>query len=480
MALVTGKCPRCNATVQLEGNSRVGYCMVCGGRILVTQAVTNYERDQETVGETQKAAPPAKKEDNFLLDAQALLAAHNFEAAGKLFDEIAATTTDNWTAQWGAILAKTHNLTPVAIRDPDEYAYSAASNLFMRGGTNVETEWTSTYWEAFAASCRMSAESIDPRVFLELEIYRWYPHSNTFLYPISKDFDIQPILDKVLWEDWNKLLDALPEDRKTAFKDQCDNCCNRIREYFASGFANMAEIRNGDLSRLMGTWMLKLTTGAQKNDVFHFTQNEAGVPHLESLRTSVNSYDYYRYISVDQSNRVTAGEYRHFPSTTGLGGDFFTLAASEPVLGIMAVYEYILILPTALYSRTEMHKIPNIDRALVYIEKCRTMPCFQRGTNLKNVYQMRPINENHKSAEPSKKMRSCYIATAVYGDIEAPEVERLRRFRDETLNKTRLGRRLCALYYKISPKLAEKLSPDGKVSRFVRRTLDWFVKRLGD
>ena len=147
----------------------------------------------------------------------------------------------------------------------------------------------------------------------------------------------------------------------------------------------------------------------------------------------------------------------------------------------MAVYEYILILPTALYSRIETSKIPNQGRASVFIEKCRTMPCFFRGENLtrKSTYQMHPISENHEAAAPSKRMSHCYIATAVYGDADAPQVRRLRRFRDETLNRSRLGRRLCSLYYKISPKLAVKLSPEGLAGRAVRRALDAFVRCLG-
>ncbi|MDR0326129.1 MAG: hypothetical protein LBI19_08570 [Oscillospiraceae bacterium] len=476
MALVTGKCPRCEKEVQLEGDSKFSFCMYCGGRITVEQAVELYQAS----GGHQEAKKRTAKQDDALMEARAALSHNHFDLAEKLFKEIHENDSDDLQAQWGMILAKTHNLTPSAIRNPDDFAHSEASDLFTKGGAGIDKEWSVSYWEAFEDACKMSVEQIDPRVFLELKIYQWYPSSNTFLYPISKDFDIQPILDKELWTDWNKLMEALPADNRGEFREMCDNCCRRIREYFQSGFANMAEIQNGDLSRLMGTWQLKLTTGAQKTEVLSFTQNAVGVPHLESYRTTVNGYDYYRFISVDQSNRVIAGEHRHFPSSTGLGGDFAVPEANTPVLGLMAVYEYILILPTALYSRTEPHKIPNHGRALVFIEKCRTMPCFFRSENLKHAYQMRPIGDNHESGDASKKMRSCYIATAVYGDIDAPQVHRLRRFRDESLNQSRLGRRLCTLYYAVSPRLARRFSPNGPVSRFIRRALDAFVRRLGD
>lgn len=40
---------------------------------------------------------------------------------------------------------------------------------------------------------------------------------------------------------------------------------------------------------------------------------------------------------------------------------------------------------------------------------------------------------------PSPKKEGCYIATAVYGSYDAPEVRVLRRFRDETLRQTKWG-----------------------------------------
>lgn len=42
---------------------------------------------------------------------------------------------------------------------------------------------------------------------------------------------------------------------------------------------------------------------------------------------------------------------------------------------------------------------------------------------------------------------SCFIATAVYDSSHAPEVEVLRKFRDEVLKKSGLGRKVVDLYY---------------------------------
>ena len=45
----------------------------------------------------------------------------------------------------------------------------------------------------------------------------------------------------------------------------------------------------------------------------------------------------------------------------------------------------------------------------------------------------------------------CYVATAVYGSYDCPQVWTLRRFRDYTLAKTWYGRLFIKTYYAISP-----------------------------
>ena len=47
----------------------------------------------------------------------------------------------------------------------------------------------------------------------------------------------------------------------------------------------------------------------------------------------------------------------------------------------------------------------------------------------------------------------CYVATAVYGSYDCPEVWALRRFRDAFLAKSFLGRGFIRAYYAVSPTL---------------------------
>lgn len=89
-------------------------------------------------------------------------------------------------------------------------------------------------------------------------------------------------------------------------------------------------------------------------------------------------------------------------------------------------------------------------------------------------------NEAQAVPEAPKKKEGCYIATAVYGSYDAPEVRTLRRFRDETLKKSAAGRLFIRVYYRFSPPIAQRLKNATKVNRLVRRMLDGFVEKLNE
>lgn len=78
----------------------------------------------------------------------------------------------------------------------------------------------------------------------------------------------------------------------------------------------------------------------------------------------------------------------------------------------------------------------------------------------------------------AKSSGGCYIATAVYGSYDAPEVKVLRRFRDERLQETVLGRRFVAAYYALSPSMAVHLPRHPRMSEIIRRALDRIVALL--
>ncbi len=72
----------------------------------------------------------------------------------------------------------------------------------------------------------------------------------------------------------------------------------------------------------------------------------------------------------------------------------------------------------------------------------------------------------------------CYVATAVYGSYDCPEVWTLRRFRDFHLRKSMFGRAFVKFYYAVSPGLVHRFGTSGFFQKTIRRSLDKFVAWL--
>ena len=72
----------------------------------------------------------------------------------------------------------------------------------------------------------------------------------------------------------------------------------------------------------------------------------------------------------------------------------------------------------------------------------------------------------------------CYVATAVYGTYDCPEVWTLRRFRDNTLAKTWYGRAFIRTYYAISPTLVKWFGHTEWFKKMWQGKLDRMVEKL--
>jgi hypothetical protein len=66
----------------------------------------------------------------------------------------------------------------------------------------------------------------------------------------------------------------------------------------------------------------------------------------------------------------------------------------------------------------------------------------------------------------------CFVATAAFGSYDDPQVQTLRRFRDEVLAASVWGRAFVALYYSLSPPVADVIR-DSDFARAVTRVLLW-------
>lgn len=71
--------------------------------------------------------------------------------------------------------------------------------------------------------------------------------------------------------------------------------------------------------------------------------------------------------------------------------------------------------------------------------------------------------------------KSCFVATAAYGDGSHPDVVTLRKFRDEVLVNSPLGRAFIRTYWVCGPVIAKGVNAKGPTGSVVRKSLSPFV-----
>lgn len=79
---------------------------------------------------------------------------------------------------------------------------------------------------------------------------------------------------------------------------------------------------------------------------------------------------------------------------------------------------------------------------------------------------------------PTIKTGGCYVATAVYGSYDCPQVWTLRRYRDYTLAETWYGRAFIRTYYAISPTIVKWFGKTEWFRKMWKGKLDRMVSEL--
>lgn len=104
-----------------------------------------------------------------------------------------------------------------------------------------------------------------------------------------------------------------------------------------------------------------------------------------------------------------------------------------------------------------------------------TLMCRIEGTDISKRIKVTVSDSKSKAKAKSK---GCYVATAVYGSYDCPQVWVLRRFRDNFLDKHWMGRRFIDAYYAISPKAVALFGKHKWFNNFFKKRLDKLVACL--
>ena len=126
-------------------------------------------------------------------------------------------------------------------------------------------------------------------------------------------------------------------------------------------------------------------------------------------------------------------------------------------------------------------KITLDDDVSQLLQKCREEPeRAQKYAQL--ILEIDPNNDEAKQYLNKNQSASggCYVATAIYGSYDCPQVWTLRRYRDYTLAETWYGRTFIDTYYAISPTLVKWFGETEWFRNMWKPKLDRMVKSLNE
>ena len=121
-------------------------------------------------------------------------------------------------------------------------------------------------------------------------------------------------------------------------------------------------------------------------------------------------------------------------------------------------------------SQTLLNKLIGEDDLHKYVAKIQKYD---------SVYQPpQPPSIPTKVSNQQVKSGGCYVATAIYGSYDCPQVWTLRRYRDNTLSQTWYGRLFVHIYYAVSPTLVKLFGDTAWFKKLFKVKLDRFVFEL--
>lgn len=88
------------------------------------------------------------------------------------------------------------------------------------------------------------------------------------------------------------------------------------------------------------------------------------------------------------------------------------------------------------------------------------------------------VRQYDTSFQPPEETSACYIATAVYGSYDCPQLWTLRRYRDNTLAMSWYGRAFIRAYYVLSPRFVECFGDIRWLRKILKKELDKIVDGL--
>ena len=156
--------------------------------------------------------------------------------------------------------------------------------------------------------------------------------------------------------------------------------------------------------------------------------------------------------------KPTEEEDSHLGARNLIGSHYFIFAAGENLARLIG---------EASLEKNDLVKLTGIITTL-----------HRHSVLRMNLVSVSVLEKNHGITKTLEK-KGCFIATAVYGGADTPEVQQFYRIRDHYLSQSVAGRFFIAFYYKVSPGMARWIQNKPILKQLTRTlVLDRILRRF--
>ena len=193
---------------------------------------------------------------------------------------------------------------------------------------------------------------------------------------------------------------------------------------------------------------------------------ERKLRRLDALATTYSTNTTILQRAVNSLSNVALSDWvrDEFPSVSRSAGQRLEALANEHPEDSRIASSYALLLQQQIRNASDA-----AERASL-VRRIQSLAATHPGDQ--NIAAVRSVVTSQQAKG------GCYIATAVYGSYDCPELWVLRRFRDQSLLASRLGRFAVAAYYATSPALVRLFGRRSWFTTAIRPVMNTLVERL--
>lgn len=199
------------------------------------------------------------------------------------------------------------------------------------------------------------------------------------------------------------------------------------------------------------------------------------ISEIEDYEEQEDALDMVISYSHSVSAMFTSAALNHYDAYSNVNNAL--LECSERIVSVLKIHQMLEISMKSYF--------PTDTERIIVVQKAENSFITKHSKFIDSDFcrqHIKRLTNEIKAYDPSYSRPSgnggCYIATAVYGSYDCPEVWTLRRYRDQKLALTSLGRAFIRCYYAISPTVVRVFGKSELFHRFWKKRLDKMVQRL--